>query len=75
MDINDAETCNLLCGQCNATSVFANSLCECSLTDNNNEGIILLIRIFLTKINFSNNNWKKKMVSDISHFYSLMYNV
>ncbi|XP_011630369.1 uncharacterized protein LOC105422622 isoform X3 [Pogonomyrmex barbatus] len=33
LDANDAETCNLLCVQCNASAVFANGHCECNFAD------------------------------------------
>ncbi|XP_024878317.1 uncharacterized protein LOC112458763 isoform X1 [Temnothorax curvispinosus] len=37
LDANDAETCNLLCVQCNATAVFANGHCECNFDEGSDE--------------------------------------
>lgn len=40
LNINDAESCDLLCKQCNASAVFADNRCECNLSDNNDKGIM-----------------------------------
>ncbi|XP_071653874.1 uncharacterized protein [Temnothorax longispinosus] len=47
LDANDAETCNLLCVQCNATAVFANGHCECTFDEGSDEvsGLECLHRI------------------------------
>lgn len=44
LDANDAETCNLLCVQCNASAVFANDHCECNFADD--KGIIIRLQIY-----------------------------
>ncbi|XP_011876044.1 PREDICTED: uncharacterized protein LOC105566563 isoform X2 [Vollenhovia emeryi] len=33
LDTNDAETCDLLCVQCNASAVFENGHCDCNFAD------------------------------------------
>ncbi|XP_018398677.1 PREDICTED: uncharacterized protein LOC108776528 [Cyphomyrmex costatus] len=38
IDVNDAETCNLLCIKCNASAVFANGHCECNFVEDSNKG-------------------------------------
>lgn len=45
LDANDAETCNLLCVQCNASAVFANDHCECNSADDSDKGIILHLQV------------------------------
>ncbi|XP_011693976.1 PREDICTED: uncharacterized protein LOC105453587 isoform X2 [Wasmannia auropunctata] len=37
LNANDAETCNLLCIQCNASAVFANGHCECNFADDSDK--------------------------------------
>lgn len=46
LDANDAETCNLLCIQCNASAVFANGHCECNFADDSEKGIIMHLQIY-----------------------------
>lgn len=40
LDINDAESCDLLCKQCNVSAIIANDRCECNFSNNNDKGII-----------------------------------
>ncbi|XP_039311833.1 uncharacterized protein LOC105195450 isoform X1 [Solenopsis invicta] len=37
LDANDAETCNLLCVQCNASAVFEDGHCECNFADDSDK--------------------------------------
>ncbi|KAL0106175.1 hypothetical protein PUN28_016118 [Cardiocondyla obscurior] len=39
LNANDAETCNLLCVQCNASAVFANNECECNFAENSDKDL------------------------------------
>ncbi|KAL6439170.1 hypothetical protein ACFW04_003838 [Cataglyphis niger] len=45
LDINDAESCDLLCAQCNASAVFAHDRCECNSSDNNDKEVECIQRI------------------------------
>lgn len=51
LDANDAETCNLLCIQCNATAVFANDRCECNFADDSDKGIIIHPQVHIFRVN------------------------
>ncbi|XP_026825875.1 uncharacterized protein LOC105285909 isoform X2 [Ooceraea biroi] len=45
LDTNDAEICNLLCEQCNASAVFSDDYCECNFSDDNDEGTECIQRL------------------------------
>ncbi|XP_029161682.1 uncharacterized protein LOC114933323 [Nylanderia fulva] len=45
LNINDAESCDLLCKQCNTSAVFTDDRCECNLSDNNDKGAECIQRI------------------------------
>ncbi|GAB1866461.1 hypothetical protein CAJAP_07540 [Camponotus japonicus] len=45
LDINDAESCDLLCKQCNVSAIFANDRCECNVFNNNDKEAECIQRI------------------------------